>query len=374
MKYSTWNKWDLHIHTRASKVKCGDNEYFGPGNSFTSDECIEFRDCIMGEGIQLVAITDHNYFDATQFMMIKKLFKEKSGNALPGVELKVFYYLNKQTQEVEYLSNNDTSFLEKSKPLHCIVIFNDDRQEEDKFFIGIQSLIESIYSSVDDIYIGDIVQKFLHDGYEFVLIPHFGKNHNDLEKVIKDINSGSRLISNMEIKTKWIVGGFFSGLDGNVSKIKQSKIRAINFLHQNYEIDLPAIMTSDNHDYRNYCGDVSEYKALVTFNGLKLCFSDCSQRIRYQAEDIVKNDVISKIVLTPENDVKISGCNIDFSPYLNCIIGGRSSGKSLLLAMIGKAVGERTNNHIDVKQKEDYNKFLGRYNKKSYQFNGQPRY
>lgn len=362
MEYSTWNKWDLHIHTRASKVKCGNNEYFGSGDSFTDEECKTFSDTVMGAGVKLVAITDHYHFNATQFMTIKKAFTDSSGNALPGVELKVFYYLNKETKQVEYPLSNDYTFVEQSKPLHCVIIFNDDNVENPEFYNRIQTLFETLYLDTDCIYIGDIIDATLHNNYEFILIPHFVK-HNDLEKVIKDSNGDSSLITNMNIKTKWIVGGFFSGLDGNVSKIKQSKIRAINYLDENYECQLPAIMTSDNHDYRTYSSDLSEYKALTTFNGLKLCFSDFSQRVRYQTEDIVKNDTISKLSIESEDGVKILNCKIEFSTYLNCIIGGRSSGKSLLLALIGKAVGERTNNHIDQSQMEDYNKFMLRYKK-----------
>lgn len=362
MKYSSWNKWDLHVHTRASKVKSGNNEYFGAGYSFTPEECKLFSDTITNAGIKLVAITDHNHFDANQFLLIKEQFINNNGNALPGIELKVFYYLNSQTKEVEYPLTDDTSSFQESKPLHCVIIFNDDLAKESLFYINIQQLFETLYNNSDCIYIGKVIEACLQNNYEFILIPHFVK-HNDLEKAIKDKNSDSPILKNMEMKTKWIVGGFFSGLDGNVSKIKQSKIRAINYLRENYEFSLPIIMTSDNHNFRNYTNDVSEYKALPTFAGLKLCFSDYSQRIRYQKEDIAKQDVISKMILKSNAEEKILSCEIDLSPYLNCIIGGRSSGKSLLLALLGKAVGERTNNHIDQNQRNEYNKFIERYNK-----------
>ena len=41
-RISSWNKWDLHIHTRASKIKKGNNEYFGEGVCFTDVEIKDF--------------------------------------------------------------------------------------------------------------------------------------------------------------------------------------------------------------------------------------------------------------------------------------------------------------------------------------------
>lgn len=359
MEYSTWNKWDLHIHTRASNIKCK-NDYAGAGDQFTKEECKEFRDSILEKKVKLIAVTDHYYFHAEQFIVIKKLFKEVQGNALPGVELKVFYYLN-ENAEVEYPFAEDRSNLKPSKPIHCILIFNDDSvSDNDKFYFDIQEVINKLYKDKDCVFICDVTEAFLNIGYEFVLIPHFEK-HNDLEKAIKDRNGATTLDKNMALKTKWLVGGFFSGLDGNVCKIKQSKIRAISYLNDNYEYDLPAILTSDNHDYNKYIEDVSEYKALPSFNGLKLCFSDPAQRIREQKTDIEKKDAISCIRIRPNDSSKMKACDIQISPYLNCIIGGRSSGKSLLTAMIGKTIGERTNNHIDQNQRSEYEKFLDRY-------------
>lgn len=196
MEYSTWNKWDLHIHTRASKVKCSNgDEYFGPGYAFSADECISFRNNIMAQGVKLVAITDHNYFDAEQFITIKELFKQNNGNALPGVEIRTFFYLNEKTNEVEYPVNGNTTNLKKSKNLHCVIIFNDDKNFTIEKYKCIQEKLESLYKNTDSVFIGNILDEFLINNFEFFIIPHFEKNP-DLERAVPD-RSGDKQIEKM---------------------------------------------------------------------------------------------------------------------------------------------------------------------------------
>lgn len=194
MNYSTWGKWDLHLHSRASNFKCA-KEYKGEGIAFTAKECMQFCNKIRNAHVDLVAITDHNFFNAEQFIRIKKDFCDLDGNALPGVELKVFYYLN-EDNEVAYPTSDDTASFKKSKILHCVLIFNDDNVADSKIYHDIENIIETLYSDIDTVYIGQVVDTFLSNKFEFILIPHFEK-HNDLESVVPDNRGGQRLVENM---------------------------------------------------------------------------------------------------------------------------------------------------------------------------------
>ena len=337
-KISTWNKWDLHLHTRASKNRKGNSEYFGEGNSFADIEIKDFVEKVFyDDGPNLIAITDHDYFDVDQFKKIKEKTlafsktNKKDYNVLPGVELDVKFKLN-QSGEL-YTSKDDGQPSKDSRRVHCVVIFNDDKDEtKEDVYKKIYETTNALYP-VDDTpkYIDTVVQSFVDAKLPFILIPHFDKN-NGIEDALSD-----DFDSNMKQKTDWILCDYFPLLDGKQADYINPKIRHVfeNLKSNLNGHDIPIILTSDNHDFRNYESDnrpLSFYKGLPTFKGLKMCISDFEQRVS-GTNKIYKNPYISKIELINEkkpSEIQI----ITFSNAFNCVIGGRSSGKSFLLRKI----------------------------------------
>ena len=101
----------------------------------------------------------------------------------------------------------------------------------------------------------------------------------------------------------------------------------------------PMIICSDNHDARNYNPENKLWiKADVTFNGLKQIIYEPEERVCVSdTKPECKPDyyVIDKVIL---NDDEFLREPIYFNDKLTCIIGGKSTGKSILLHNMAKAI------------------------------------
>lgn len=340
-RISKWNKWDLHLHTRASKKKKGDSEYFGSGYCFSDEEIQEFVKKVFHDNqTKLAAITDHDFFDVEQFIKIKEeTSKLATSNSveycvLPGVECDVFFKLNSKNA---IIVDDDISDFIKSDRVHIALIFNDDKWNREQYD-KLHSILEEKYPSDDPIYIGDLLSKLTQNKFEFVALPHFTKT-NGIEDALPDYVDGQKVITNIETKITWLLSGYFPLLDSRVKDFIDLKVvEFYNQLQEKHGFPIPIVLTSDNHDYRRYDdSELSWFKATPSFKGLKMCCSDYQMRVKY-TPDVPKSAYISKIIIDGSSDL-ISSCEIELSDNLNCVIGGRSSGKSLLLKKIIQSSG-----------------------------------
>ena len=103
----------------------------------------------------------------------------------------------------------------------------------------------------------------------------------------------------------------------------------------------PMIICSDNHDPRKY--EPSNYlwiKSDLTFNGLKQICYEPEERVFVSEERPQCNAAYQVIKYVQISDSDFSSEKIYFNPYLTCIIGGKSTGKSLLLHNMAKKLDE----------------------------------
>ena len=340
-RISRWNKWDLHLHTRASKKKKRENEYFGSGYSFDDEEVQEFvKKVFCDNQSKLVAITDHDYFDAEQFLKIKEEVNELSISnsaeycVLPGVECDVFFKVDSKKTIV---TDDDVSNYIKSDRVHLVLIFNDGKWDKEQYN-KLHSILEEKYPNDDPIYIGDLLSKFTQNKFEFVALPHYDKT-NGIETALPDYVDGQKVATNMEMKITWLLSGYFPLLDSKVKDFIDLKVTEFyNQLQEKHGFPIPIILTSDNHDYRQYDDSLlSWFKATPSFKGLKMCCSDYQMRVKC-TPDVPKSTYISKVIIDGSADLT-SNCEIELSDNLNCVIGGRSSGKSLLLKKMIQSSG-----------------------------------
>jgi hypothetical protein len=287
---SEWRIWDLHLHTRSSY----DYEY----NAEDADELL--AKAIINNGVAAVAITDHFVIDKNRLVQLRRL----APNVVffPGVELRT--------------DKGDTN-------IHVILIFDSD--------INLDQLVESF--NVFKREKGKEVENNDRIYWDYSDIIHFAKQHDALIS----IHAGS--------KTNGVDNRITNKLEHNQA-VKEEYAKSVHIFEMGKSADIdgyrkyvfpsigerPLIVCSDNHDPREYKIKAKLWiKADITFNGLKQIIYEPEERIcisEIKPELKPEYLVIDKITI---HDDDFQTEPILLNPGLNCIIGGKSTGKSILL-------------------------------------------
>ena len=297
---SEWRRWDLHLHTASSY----DYEYKGAD----CDEILAQK--LQDNSIAAVAITDHFVIDKKRIEHLKEL----APNIVffPGVELRT--------------DKGDTN-------IHVILIFSDQS--------NLDELVEDFNVFKRDAKDYDNNEKIYWD-YNSQILP-FAQKHNALISIHAgrksngvDEKISNSLPHNQAVKSEYAT---------TISIFEMGQVRDIDEYNEKVIPNIgakPMIICSDNHDARNYDpANKLWIKADVTFNGLKQIIYEPDERVRISdTKPECKPDyyVIDKVVL---NDEEFSNEPIYFNDKLTCIIGGKSTGKSILLHNMAKAIDEK---------------------------------
>jgi len=322
-KYSEWLKIDLHIHTILSKTT-KDNDYKGNFSITVT------KNKLIANDVKIFSFTDHNVINVNAYEEYYNSYTECDPLLLLGVEL-----------DIEVKNNTNT------KKYHTLIIFN---------YLSIESVknvsqrlenkyIEKGISNPHDrvLTIDEIVEIFPKDNYFF--IPH-ADSDKDIVSAYKgpQIKDAQKMVLLMQCALEKVT--------------KQETIRAYeigfnSLLSQSFKSkkDIPYINFSDNHNIEQYpckhkgeneIGDHEFYliKGSKCFESIRLAFIDPESRIKsiteFQNSINQTNNTINKLVIK-DNPI-ISDVELEFSPHLNVIIGGRSSGKSLLMWILGNKI------------------------------------
>lgn len=295
---SEWRKWDLHLHTASSY------DYH-----YKAEDCDEIlAQALKDNDIAAVAITDHFVIDKNRINRLRELAPDTV--FFPGVELRT--------------DKGDTN-------IHVILIFSDmydlDELAED-FNVFKRSAQnhednEKIYWDYNSQII-DFARK--HDA---LISIHAGKKTNGVDDRISNA-----LPHNQAVKEEYAT---------TISMFEMGKIQDFDGYRKHVFPDIgvkPMVIGSDNHDARTYQPANLWIKADVTFNGLKQIVYEPEERIfvsEIKPECKPSYYVIDRVVL---NDEEFSDNPIYFNDKLTCIIGGKSTGKSILLHNMAKAIDE----------------------------------
>ncbi|MED1127825.1 hypothetical protein [Bacillus paralicheniformis] len=356
-KGSMWRKWDLHIHSPESVLH---NEYSGQWDLFL--ETLESL-----SDVSVIGITD--YFSIEGF---KKITKYRDEGRVPNIDLiipNIELRLDKTTyrgkpinihilfdpaispEDIENSFLRELEFTYKDVPYKCI--------ERDLIQLGENFLKES-YSEEKALKLGMTQFKVSIEMINKVLEKYKTKFHNKyligVPNSNVDGNSGLRDNSFLAVRRKiyhfshFIFSSnpkdreFFLGIIDKEKTIEQcGKV-------------MPCIHGSDAHSFKKIGKpDNDRYtwiKAEPTFEGLKQIIFEPKNRVVIQPHNPdQKNDydVISSIKFQTDNN-SFSNREIQLNPGLNTIIGGKSSGKSLLLYKIAQSISK---NEIKIREKEE---------------------
>lgn len=289
--------WDLHIHT--CDCPKGSSEF---SNLFIEEYLDKVIDVFLNyKDLKMISFTDHNFISANVY---KAFIKRNTGiSVIPGIEVDI--YLDEESEK-----KNDFK--------HIIFYFDDRKFNFEKHAKMINDKINNHPIKIYD-FLNFLITEM--KDIPFLISPHFMKQESrsidaswsNPEKTEKEID-------------KYMDQMFCFWEASGISNIS----RAIEFLkdfERKNKISIISFSDSNNiTKLENYLKNPPQYfKALPNFEGLRMVGSDfrriCENKISINESDFGK--YIGKII---QGDNEIS-----FSTNLNTIVGGRGSGKSLLI-------------------------------------------
>jgi len=307
--------WDLHIHT--NKCPLGSDEFARVYKNNTDgfvDELISIFDKQEYANLSMISFTDHNQIS----LEVYQNFYERNHRVvlIPGVE-------------ISYITDKNDRI-----PKHLLVYFDADKNSIKDLSDKINTLLKDTREKNKCFKIQDLLPKLYYLGYNFLISPHFLKqdergldfdwNEADFTKI------DSKLYSD-QFFCFWESGGL------------SSMSKAQKFLEE-FEISerISIVHFSDSNNFDKlltYLKSPAQYfHSLPSFKGLALVGSDCT-RIRKHYVNLDKSQFSNYI-----GTIIFNGQTINLSHQLNSIIGGRGSGKSVLLDSIALKLGRSIGN------------------------------
>lgn len=265
-------KIDLHCHTL--NCKKGD----GKSRNVTLEL---FKEKIEIAGVEIVAITNHNYFDINQYYLLKDCVKDVC-EVWPGIEFDVIEKGNKSG--------------------HVLVICNPNRVEEFSDIVN-----EQIKNSTPDeftIKVTDLCRAF--NKLDVVYIPHFFKDHqlceDDMELLEKNAYSKKRILQ------------------------EPSDIKSLGVLNSNGYKSIIGSDVKDWNKYENNSFAELKYPIKGFDNFLKILDKDTAF-----INDLLNKDLYDEITVYGKAKEKKFPFTIKVYNDVNVIFGDKGSGKSQIL-------------------------------------------
>lgn len=301
---------DLHIHTSNDPNDLNQNYDLPLLIQKINDWC--------GNSEFLISITDHNSINKKTYLEAVTI----GINIIAGVELHIKNY-------------------DGCPAYHCHIYFDLPEINE--------STIDDLNQKLDELYPNKVVQKTdltiptiqeiinKFDNYEFMLLPHGGQSHCTFNT---SIPSGVRLDSTLEKSVYYNhFEGFTARGDAGLEKTQEyfTKLGISDFVN--------LVTCSDNYNPTIYPNgkDKNPFKptwmlAKPTFNGLRLSLSEQSRLIYSDEKPKLWSENIKSIKHKKDN-IEI---DVELTAGLNVIIGGSSSGKTLLVDSIVRCINKDT--------------------------------
>lgn len=348
---SEWRKWDLHIHTPGTAK----NDNFGNSEEIWD----QYIDALEKTDVAVFGITD--YFSIRNYLKVKEYQQHgrlQGKFLLPNVELRMLPTTKKGISiniHVIFDPNIDVSDLEREffRPLQfpyqnakysCI---DTDLARLGRIVEGnpilpteaaIKKGIETFTVSYGDLH--DVVSKEYFKGR--IIIALSNSNKDGVSGILEHEGDLSPLRNEISRMADVILSGnpsdveYFLGEKTSIEEVIESKggLKPCIFGSDAHSLEEVGVFKNDR---------ITWIKADPTFEGLKQILFEPKERVRISAsmpDPKYDYNVIERVVL---NSANVWSQEIPFNQNLNTIIGGRSTGKSTLLACIASKISDKIN-------------------------------
>lgn len=335
---SQWSKWDLHIHSNASD---------GKG---TPEQIIQKA---KEKGMDVIALTDHHTF--RNIDIIKELGRENGITVISGIEFRTEYGA-KSVHMIGLFPDMHNEIKLTQQALNDLILIplnlsetlitakgkaeNSNLSDEQAFKKGM-SLVQVDFKKA---------AKLIHM-YGGLVSVHAGNKANSIEEMKHD-GTGASNVKDV-IDSLGPVKDELLREHIDICELGSLQDKNASFYIKTY--GKPAIVASDAHKVDDIGRLYTWIKADKTFEGLKQIIYEPELRTKIQ-ENIPNNKSDYQVI----DSISISGEDfgeqiIPFNQDLNVIIGGRSSGKSILLGCIAKLANYKG---LVKSGNDSYNKYI----------------
>lgn len=356
---SEWRRWDLHVHTPGTKKN---DQFTHKGSNDPALQLNEKWDNYVNainsypDDISVIGITDYvcidNYFRFKDNIASGKI-KKKFDLVIPNIELRIYPVTDKATPiNIHFLFNPDidqdieTRFLSKLEFEHNGSMYSATRSD----LIRLGKSINSV--SDDNLAIKEAVSKYVISldcvrnifkkdqtlRKDTVIIVANGKD--GVSAVRKQDNSGQLELVLDNLYS--FVDAIFSATPSDIDHFLGNSNTAKNEVIKRYGSLKACVHGSDAHtEDRLFSPDDNKYcwiKTEPTFEGLKQIIYEPEERVKI---DVSKPEQKSSYLVIDKCkyiDSSFMADELVFSNNLTVVIGGKSTGKSLLLRNIAEAI------------------------------------
>lgn len=310
---------DLHIHTSDNADSI--NKHYDVNLLINKIKAFSKVDC----SNLMISLTDHNVINKKAYC---DLLQIKDLHVLLGVELHIRNY-------------------DECRPYHCHIYFDISKENIENEIDNINVILSELYpkkmvSNEDAIpHLEEVSKAF--EKYEYIMLPHGGQSHNTFDKSFprdKNISFDNALERNIYYNQ---FDGFTSRSNIGINEIENyfSRLGINSFVNlitctDNYYPDKYPSAKSTNDDFIP-----TWINSKPTFQGLRLALSEKTRLFYQKDQPLFSRDFIKKVTLRNE---KID-IDVELTPGLNVIIGGSSSGKTLMMDSIYNAINKSFNNN-----------------------------
>lgn len=373
-KGSEWRRWELHIHTPDTQKN---DNFTGSSSEEKWEKYYQDISTYIGSGddplkaVAVIAITDYLSIDNYKKVIADNKLPTSVKLVLPNVEMRIQPIANDSPINIHFVFNPDiissieSRFFSKINFRYSSTTFSASHSELIRLGNTIDSSLEGLaaykkgieqfvpsFDKIQEVFLNDrelrdntiiFVSNSSTDGVSGAV------NHSDY---LDGFQGDSQLKAFRQSIYKF-VDGIFSATPSDIKYFLGKKSNCpVEVVAKECGSLKPCVHGSDAHkneeifepDQQKYCW----IKADTTFNGLKQILYEPEERVKisqtlpdYKAEYYV----IDKVEFIDED---FQDAPINFNENLTCIIGGKSTGKSILLHNLANAIDP-----LQVKEKEE---------------------
>lgn len=352
---SEWRRWDLHVHTPDSILD----------SQFKNDWDV-YIEALEDKGSEVAVLGATDYFTISGY---KKIMDYKSAGRLKNIEAifpNIEFRVSPETTKDKgvnihlIISPNDEDHIERIEAALARFTIDYDDQAYACTEQGLMSYGKKIDPSLNPeaaLKKGALQFKPSFDSFKKWLKGDSWLRRNSVVVVAnssKDGASGIRENGFQELRKDiyYFADFIFSAQPSDIAHFMGSVDRSVEDITNDYRKVIPCIHGSDAHvigkifkpDLDRFCW----IKADPSFDGLKQVLFE-PERVKIQElkpEGKPPYQIIRRVRYIDKSEKQLFGSDwINFNEDLNTIIGGKSSGKSMLLYHIAKAINPEDVRH-----------------------------